>query len=110
MSVDFDPSKQRWRVRWREDGKQRSRRFATEAEAVAFDNERGAAAQEAPEAEGVLLVDVHLAFVRRAWVPRQRGTDQPQQRVAVLQRPAVGHRMDHQPAVRPKQPAHFAQR
>ena len=53
----------RWRrsVRWistrassgggfagREDGRQRSRRFATEAEAVAFDKERGASAQEAP--------------------------------------------------------------
>ena len=42
MSVDFDPSKQRWRVRWREDGKQRSRRFATEVEAIAFDQERSA--------------------------------------------------------------------
>jgi hypothetical protein len=40
VSVDFDPSKQRWRVRWREDGRQRSRRFATEAEAIAFDQTR----------------------------------------------------------------------
>jgi hypothetical protein len=40
VSVDFDPSKNRWRVRWREDGKQRSRRFASEAQAVAFDSAR----------------------------------------------------------------------
>jgi len=45
VSVDFDPSKQRWRVRWREDEKQRSRRFATEAEAIAFDEERSATPQ-----------------------------------------------------------------
>jgi hypothetical protein len=40
VSVDVDPSKSRWRVRWRENGKQRSRRFASEAEAVAFDEAR----------------------------------------------------------------------
>jgi hypothetical protein len=40
VSVDFDPSKSRWRVRWRKNGKQRSRRFASEAEAVAFDEAR----------------------------------------------------------------------
>jgi hypothetical protein len=45
VSVDFDPSKQRWRVRWREDGKQRSRRFATEVEAIAFDEGRIVPAQ-----------------------------------------------------------------
>jgi hypothetical protein len=38
--LDFDPSKSRWRVRWRENGKQRSRRFASEADAIAFDNAR----------------------------------------------------------------------
>ena len=37
MSVDFDPSKQRWRVRWREQGRQRTRRFPTREEAAAFD-------------------------------------------------------------------------
>ena len=37
MSVDFDSSKQRWRVRWREQGRQRTRRFSTQEEAHAFD-------------------------------------------------------------------------
>jgi hypothetical protein len=37
VSVDFDPSKQRWRVRWREQGRQRTRRFPTQQEAAAFD-------------------------------------------------------------------------
>jgi hypothetical protein len=37
VSVDFDPSKQRWRVRWREQGRQRTRRFPTRQEAAAFD-------------------------------------------------------------------------
>jgi hypothetical protein len=37
VSVDFDSSKQRWRVRRREDGRQKSRRFRTEAEAIEFD-------------------------------------------------------------------------
>jgi ATP-dependent DNA ligase len=59
VSVDFDPSEQRWRVRWRENGKQRSRRFATEADAVAFDEQRAALKREplprataSPTAEG----------------------------------------------------------
>jgi hypothetical protein len=37
VSVDFDPSKQRWRVRWREQERQRTRRFPTQREAAAFD-------------------------------------------------------------------------
>jgi len=37
VSVDFDRSKQRWGVRWREHGRQRSRRFKTHAEALAFE-------------------------------------------------------------------------
>jgi hypothetical protein len=37
VSVDFDSSKQRWRVRWREQGRQRTRRFSTREEAHAFD-------------------------------------------------------------------------
>jgi hypothetical protein len=48
VSVDFDPSKQRWRVRWREDGKQRSKRFATEDEAIAFDEALHASGAPAP--------------------------------------------------------------
>ena len=48
MSVQYDPARARFVVRWREDGKQRGRRFATEAEAKAFDarvNPAGRAAQ-----------------------------------------------------------------
>ncbi len=37
MSVQFDPTRQRYMVRWREAGRQRSERFATRAEAIAFD-------------------------------------------------------------------------
>jgi hypothetical protein len=37
VSVDFDSSKQRWRVRWREGGRQRSKRFRLEQDAVTFD-------------------------------------------------------------------------
>lgn len=36
MSIDFEPQRQRYRVRWREAGRQRSRRFATREEAEAF--------------------------------------------------------------------------
>jgi len=37
VSLDFDRSKQRWRVRRREQGRQRSRRFKTHPEALAFE-------------------------------------------------------------------------
>ena len=40
MSVDFDSSKQRWRVRWREQGRRRTRRFSTREEADALDASR----------------------------------------------------------------------
>ena len=36
MSIDFEPGRQRYRARWREAGRQRSRRFATRDEAEAF--------------------------------------------------------------------------
>jgi integrase len=36
MSIDYEQDRQCYRVRWREHGKQRSRRFRTEAEATAF--------------------------------------------------------------------------
>ena len=50
MSVQYDPKRAKFVVRWREDGKQRVRRFATEAEADSFDadaNPRGHARQRA---------------------------------------------------------------
>ena len=36
MSIDFEPERQRYRVRWREAGRQRSRRFASRADAETF--------------------------------------------------------------------------
>ena len=50
MSVQYDPARGRFMVRWREDGTQRVRRFVDEAEAEAFDahvNPAGRAAQRA---------------------------------------------------------------
>jgi integrase len=40
MSVQFDPARSRWVVRWFDDGRQRTRRFRTEAEATRFDAQR----------------------------------------------------------------------
>jgi len=37
MSVQYDPTRAKFVVRWREDGKQRGRRFSSESEARAFD-------------------------------------------------------------------------
>ena len=44
MSVQFDQSRNRWVVRWYEDGRQRCRRFAVERTAREFEAERAAAA------------------------------------------------------------------
>jgi hypothetical protein len=38
MSVHFEPDRKRYVVRWREGGRNRSRRFRAENDAVAFDN------------------------------------------------------------------------
>jgi hypothetical protein len=38
MSVHYDAARNPWVVRWREDGRQRTRRFSTPAEAEAFDD------------------------------------------------------------------------
>jgi hypothetical protein len=37
MSIDYEPERRRYRVRWRENGRQRSRRFHTHAQAEAFE-------------------------------------------------------------------------
>jgi len=37
MSIHFDASRGRFVVRWKQDGRRRIRRFASEAEAIAFD-------------------------------------------------------------------------
>jgi hypothetical protein len=50
MSVHYEPDRRRYVVRWREDGRQRARRFATEGEAESFDaevNPHGRAARQA---------------------------------------------------------------
>jgi hypothetical protein len=49
MSVQYDPVRAKFVVRWREDGKQRGRRFSSESEARAFDalvNPRGLGGQQ----------------------------------------------------------------
>ena len=40
MSVQFDSNRQRWVVRWYDDGWQRTRRFAQEPAARAFDEQQ----------------------------------------------------------------------
>lgn len=45
MSVHYESDRNRFVVRWRENGKQRSRRFASETAAIAFDQERRASSQ-----------------------------------------------------------------
>ena len=55
MSVQFDSSRNRWVVRWYEAGHQRSRRFAHEAPAHAFDAERHEARAAARDATAARL-------------------------------------------------------
>ena len=55
MSVQFDSSRNRWVVRWYEAGRQRSRRFALEAPARAFDAERHEAKAAARDATAARL-------------------------------------------------------
>src|SRR4051794_38197679 len=45
MSIDYEPARRRYRVRWREAGSQRSRRFLNRSDAEAF----AASLQPAPE-------------------------------------------------------------
>lgn len=56
MSVHCDQARERWVVRWREAGRQRARRFASEDAARTFDASvspaRSAAALEAPTTDG----------------------------------------------------------
>jgi hypothetical protein len=51
MSVQFDSSRKRWVVRWYEAGRQRSRRFADEGPARAFDEQLRTAAAAARQAD-----------------------------------------------------------
>jgi hypothetical protein len=48
MSVHYEKDRDRYVLRWREDGKNRSRRFADEAEAEAFDARVNPAGSAAP--------------------------------------------------------------
>jgi len=54
VSVDFDSSKSRWRVRWREQGRQRTRRFPTQTEALAFDESLRAEVEPAERGRAVV--------------------------------------------------------
>ena len=53
MSVHFDPARGQWSVRWREDGRQRTRRFDSEDEALDFEAERGIAVDRGSRARRV---------------------------------------------------------
>jgi hypothetical protein len=64
MSIDFEPGRQRYRVRWREAGRQRSRRFAKRDAAEAFaaslepsapSGPRPVPAPSAPSGDGVYV-------------------------------------------------------
>lgn len=48
MSLGYEPARDRHRVRWRENGKQRSRRFSTRDEAEAFEASLAPAVDERP--------------------------------------------------------------
>jgi hypothetical protein len=71
MSVQFDPSRNRWVVRWYESGRQRSRRFHDAAAARRFDAERArarAAARHsttAPVARELMLLRARVNEVER---------------------------------------------
>jgi len=66
MSVQFDSSRNRWVVRWYEAGRQRSRRFAQEAPARAFDAERHEAKAAARDAT-VARLPASARASARAW-------------------------------------------
>jgi integrase len=68
MSVHYDPDRNRFVVRWREDGRQRSRRFATEADALAFDEARRAprSANAPPERASPAAGDAIYAYPTKA--------------------------------------------
>lgn len=95
MSIDFDPSRQRWRVRWREDGRQRSRRFGLREEAVAFEQQLAADPRaatpplpaEPPGGNGIHAYDTN-AGTRYRFLFRQ--SDGTQSKPARLHEPARG--------------------
>jgi integrase len=53
MSIHFDPSRDRFVVRWREDGRRRVRRFRTESDAIAFDASLRRSLSPAPTAASI---------------------------------------------------------
>jgi integrase len=57
MSVQFDPARSRWVVRWSQDRRQRTRRFTTEAEARRFDAERKLDAARARRQDALEVAD-----------------------------------------------------
>jgi integrase len=76
MSVQFDPSRTRWVVRWYDGGRQRSRRFRDEQAARRFDAERARAAAAARDAAtGRVAEDVARLRERVEQVERQLPVD-----------------------------------
>jgi hypothetical protein len=76
VSVQYDPARARFMVRWREDGRQRMRRFVDEAEAEAFDagvNPAGRAAQRARASRTSIEARVDKIDARRETKTRHEG-------------------------------------
>jgi hypothetical protein len=64
VSVDSDSSKQRWRVRRREQGRQRTRTFPTQWEAQSFDESLRAKVEPALPAHAIVERGATLPMLR----------------------------------------------
>jgi hypothetical protein len=76
VSIQYDSARARFVVRWREDGKHRTRRFDDEADAVAFDahvNPGGRSAQRSRASRASIDARVSKLEARRAATDRQDG-------------------------------------
>jgi hypothetical protein len=95
MSVHYEPDRRRWDVRWRAAGRHRAKRFATEAEARAFDASlRPPTPKVAPIGDGVYRYSTREGIRFRL---RFRQSDGPTRDIA-----RRGHRgkLPHRPAAR----------
>ena len=76
MSVQFDPSRKRWVVRWYEAGRQRSRRFQDAPAARRFDAERAHARAAARDATTAIVArELMLLRARFDEIERQLPDD-----------------------------------
>ena len=76
MSVQFDPSRKRWVVRWYEAGRQRSRRFQDAPAARRFDAERALARATARDATTAIVArELMLLWARFDEIERQLPDD-----------------------------------